>query len=414
MSTNQPRVVVTGLGAFSPLGPDVPSTWQAMLAGRSGVRYLDEEQFANLPVRIGGRVAVEPSEVMDRVQARKLDRTSQFGVISAREAWASAGKPDPGSDRLGVVMATGIGGLTTMLEQYDLLKEKGPRRVSPYTVTKLMPNGTAAAVGLELQARAGVHTPTSACASGAEAIVMAADMIRGGRADVVLAGGSEAVIHPLPLAAFANMIALSKRNDDPERASRPFDKARDGFVMSEGSAAVVLETLESAQARGATVYAEVLGYGMTNDAHHIAQPDPDGAGISQTLRLALQNAGVEPSDVVHINAHATSTEQGDVAEALGIRRTLGDKATDNVVVTATKSMHGHLLGAAGAIESLATVLALHDGVAPPTINLDDLDDDVRLDVPREARTLPEGDAVALNNAFGFGGHNVVIAFGRMR
>ncbi|MQA81300.1 MAG: beta-ketoacyl-ACP synthase II [Streptosporangiales bacterium] len=411
MSTEPRRVVVTGMGAFSPLGADVDSTWQGMLAGRSGIVALEDEQFADLPARIAGRVATEPTEVLDRVEARKLDRSAQFALIVAREAWKSAGEPDIEPERRGVVMATGIGGLTTLLTQYDNLREKGPRRVSPHTVPMLMPNGPAGTIGLELKARAGVHVPVSACASGAEAIANGYDMVRNGRADVVVAGGTEAVIHPLPLAAFANMMALSKRNDEPQRASRPFDKARDGFVMGEGSAAVVLETLESAQRRGATIYAEVLGYGMSNDAHHIAQPEPEGNGIRRAIGAVLTNAGIEPADVRHINAHATSTPLGDIAEAIAIRATLGDEATDNLVVTAPKSLFGHLLGAAGAIESMSTVLALHHRVVPPTINLDDPDDEVPLDIATEPRELPGGDLVAFNNAFGFGGANVVVAFG---
>lgn len=411
MSTEPRRVVVTGMGAFSPLGDDVESTWQGMLAGRSGIVVLEDEQFADLPVRIAGRVATEPTEVLDRVEARKLDRSAQLALIVAREAWKSAGEPDIEPERRGVVMATGIGGLTTLLTQYDNLREKGPRRVSPHTVPMLMPNGPAGSIGLELKARAGVHVPVSACASGAEAIANGYDMVRNGRADVVVAGGTEAVIHPLPLAAFANMMALSRRNDEPQRASRPFDKARDGFVMGEGSAAVVLETLESAQRRGATIYAEVLGYGMSNDAHHIAQPEPEGNGIRRAIGSVLSNAGIEPAAVRHINAHATSTPLGDIAEAIAIRATLGNEATDNLVVTAPKSLFGHLLGAAGAIESLSTVLALHHRVVPPTINLDDPDDEVPLDIATEPRELPEGDLVAFNNAFGFGGSNVVVAFG---
>lgn len=405
------RVVVTGMGAFSPLGADVDSTWQGMLAGRSGIVALEDELFADLPARIAGRVAMEPTEVLDRVEARKLDRSAQFALIVAREAWKSAGEPDIEPERRGAVMATGIGGLTTLLTQYDNLREKGPRRVSPHTVPMLMPNGPAGTIGLELKARAGVHSPVSACASGAEAIANGYDMVRNGRADIVVAGGTEAVIHPLPLAAFANMMALSKRNDEPQRASRPFDKARDGFVMGEGSAAVVLETLESAQRRGATIYAEVLGYGMSNDAHHIAQPEPDGNGIRRAIGAVLTNARIEPAAVRHINAHATSTPLGDIAEAIAIRGTLGDEATDNLVVTAPKSLFGHLLGAAGAIESLSTVLALHHRMVPPTINLDDPDDEVPLDIATEPRELPEGDLVAFNNAFGFGGSNVVVAFG---
>jgi 3-oxoacyl-[acyl-carrier-protein] synthase II len=410
MSSEVTRVVVTGFGAFSPLGADAPSTWQGMLDGRSGIVVLDGEEFADLPVRIAGRAAVEPTEVLERVQARKLDRSAQFAMIAAREAWQSAGTPDTEPERRGVVMATGIGGLTTLLAQYDNLREKGPRRVSPLTVPMLMPNGPAGAIGIELGARAGVHVPVSACASGAEAVAGGFEMIRAGRADVVVAGGTEAAIHPLPLAAFANMMALSKRNDEPARASRPFDKARDGFVLSEGSAALVLESLESAQRRGATVYAEVLGHGMSNDAHHIAQPQPEGRGIRDALTSVLSHTGVDPKDVRHINAHATSTPLGDDAEALAIRSVLGDDAADRLVITAPKSLFGHLLGAAGAIESMATVLALHHRTVPPTINLDDPDDDVRLDIATEPRELPAGRVVAFNNAFGFGGANVVVAF----
>ncbi|MQA04265.1 MAG: beta-ketoacyl-ACP synthase II [Streptosporangiales bacterium] len=404
------RVVVTGLGAFSPLGADAGSTWTEMLAGTSGVVALTDELFADLPARIAGRAAVEPTDVLDRVEARKLDRSGQMAMIVAREAWQSAGDPQTPPERRGVVMATGIGGLTTLLAQYDNLKEKGPRRVSPLTVPMLMPNGPAGAVGIDLGAQAGVHVPVSACASGAEAVANGYQMIVDNRADVVIAGGTEAVIHPLPLAAFANMMALSKRNDEPQRASRPFDKGRDGFVMGEGAAALALESLESAQARGATIYAEVLGYGLSNDAHHIAQPEPEGNGIRRAIKAVLANTGVEPASVALINAHATSTPLGDVAEATAIRAMLGNEAADNLVITAPKSLHGHLLGAAGAIESLATVLALHHRVVPPTINVDDLDDEMSLDIATEKRTLPDGRLVAFNNAFGFGGANAIVAF----
>lgn len=404
------RVVVTGFGAISPLGADAPTTWQGMLDGRSGIVVLEDEEFADLPVRIAGRAAVEPTEVLDRVEARKLDRSAQFAMIAAREAWQSAGTPDTEPERRGVVIGTGIGGLTTLLTQYDNLREKGPRRVSPLTVPMLMPNGPAGAIGIALGARAGVHVPVSACASGAEAVANGFEMVRAGRADVVVAGGTEAVIHPLPLAAFANMMALSKRNDEPTRASRPFDKARDGFVLSEGSAALVLESLESARRRGATIYAEVIGHGQSNDAHHIAQPQPEGRGIRDALTSVLRSTGIDPKDVRHINAHATSTPLGDDAEALAIRSVLGDDAADRLVVTAPKSLFGHLLGAAGAIESMATVLSLYHRVVPPTINLDDPDDDVELDIATEPRELPAGRIFAFNNAFGFGGANVVVAF----
>jgi 3-oxoacyl-[acyl-carrier-protein] synthase II len=413
------RVVITGLGATTPLGGDVPTTWQAMLAGRSGVQPLPEEWRDLLPVHIGAPLAVDPLSVLDRVQARRLDRTAQLALVSAREAWADAGLPAPGTegyteqvdpDRLGVIVGTGIGGVLTLLGQYDVMRERGARRVSPLAIPMLMPNGPAAAVALELLARAGVHTPISACASGAEAIGLGLAMIRSGRADVVVCGGTEAAIHPLPIAGFANMQALSRRNDEPERASRPYDKDRDGFVYGEGAGVLVLESAEHAAGRGARVYAEVVGAGMTSDAHHIAQPDPVGAGAAQAMSDALLDAGLAASDIVHVNAHATSTPQGDVAESLAIRTALGD-AADGVAVSATKSMTGHLLGAAGAFESIATVLAVAHRTAPPTINLENPDDGVHLDVVRDTpRALPAGDVAALNNSFGFGGHNVALAF----
>jgi 3-oxoacyl-[acyl-carrier-protein] synthase II len=306
-------------------------------------------------------------------------------------------------------MASGIGGVTTLLSNYDVLKERGPRRVSPLSIPMLMPNSPAANVGLAIGAKAGVHTPVSACASGNEAIALAVDQIRLGRADVVVAGGTEAAIHPLPMAAFANMMALSKNPGDPTTVSRPWDVARDGFVLGEGAGVLVLESEEHAKARGAKVYAEAAGAGITADSHDIAQPDPAGLGATRAMKIALREAGLEPSDIAHINAHATSTPQGDVAEALAIKNALGGKAAEDLVLTSTKSMTGHLLGAAGALESLAVVLALKDRVVPPTINLED-PEDIGLDIASEKRTLPEGDLAALNNSFGFGGHNVAIAF----
>ncbi len=406
------RVVVTGLGATSPLGGDVSTTWEAMLAGRSGVRILTEDWAEELPVRIAARVAVEPLEVMERVKARRLDRSGQFAIIAALEAWADSGLDgeDVDAERLAVAIASGIGGVTTLLSNYDALKEKGPRRVSPLAVPMLMPNSPAANVGLAIGAKAGVHTPVSACASGNEAIAHGIDLIRLGRADVVLVGGTEAAIHPLPMAAFANMMALSKRNDEPTLASRPWDTGRDGFVLGEGSAALVIESEAHATARGATVYAEVAGAGITADAHDIAQPDPLGLGATRAMQIALREGGLSPSDIRHINAHATSTPQGDIAEATAIRRALGEDAVANIVVTSTKSMTGHLLGAAGALESVATILALMHRVVPPTINLDDPDEAIGLDLATKERTLPDGDLAALNNSFGFGGHNVAIAF----
>jgi 3-oxoacyl-[acyl-carrier-protein] synthase II len=405
----RPRVVVTGLGATSPVGGDAASTWTGLLAGHSGVRSLTEEWASDLPVRFAGRIAVEPSEVMDRVEARRLDRTQQFALIAAREAWSDAGRPDVEPERLAVSFATGIGGALTLLNQWDTLREHGSRRVSPHTIPMLMPNGPAAVVGLDLGARAGVHTPVSACASGAEAVAQGLDMIRSGRADVVMVGGTEACIHPLPLAAFSAMRALSKRNDEPQRASRPYDKARDGFVFAEGAAALVLESEEHARSRGARIYAEVAGAGITSDAHHIAQPEPEGRGAARAILAALTDAGVEPTDIVHVNAHGTSTPQGDLAEVKALNAALGPQAAGEVALTSTKSMTGHLLGAAGALETVATVLAIRDRQAPPTINLEDKDDDVDLDVVTgEPRPLPPGTVAALNNSFGFGGHNVAL------
>jgi 3-oxoacyl-[acyl-carrier-protein] synthase II len=405
------RVVVTGLGTTSPVGGDVPSTWAALLAGQSGVRPIKHDWADQLTTQIAAETAVDPTDVLDRVKARRLDRSGQLALVAALEAWADCGLADAGmeSERLGVAMASGIGGVQTLLTNYDSLNLKGPRRVSPLAIPMLMPNSPAANIGLAIKAKAGVHTPVSACASGNESIALGIDMIRLGRADVVVVGGTEAAVHPLPMAAFGQMMALSKRNDEPERASRPWDKGRDGFVLGEGAAALVLESEEHAKARGAKVYAEAAGSGITADSHDIAQPDPVGAGATRAMKLALQESGISPSEIAHINAHATSTPQGDVAEALAIRNALGDAPAEHLVLTSTKSMTGHLLGAAGALESLAVVLALHDRVVPPTINLED-PEDIGLDIATEKRTLPDGDLAALNNSFGFGGHNVAIAF----
>ncbi len=405
------RVVVTGLGTTSPVGGDVSSTWAALLAGTSGVRVLTEDWAEQLPVRIAARVAVEPLEVLDRVKARRLDRSGQFALIAALEAWADSGHGEGTVDpeRLGVAIASGIGGVTTLLANYDQLLEKGPRRVSPLAIPMLMPNSPAANVGLAIGAKAGVHTPVSACASGNEAIAHGIDMIRLGRADVVVVGGTEAAIHPLPMAAFAQMMALSKRNDEPQKASRPWDSGRDGFVLGEGAGVLVIESADYAAARGAKVYAEVAGAGITADSHDIAQPDPVGLGATRAIKMALAEGGLGPRDIVHINAHATSTPQGDVAECLAITNAL-EGQIDQIVTTSTKSMTGHLLGGAGALESVATVMALQDRLVPPTINLDHVDPAVNLDVATEQRKLPGGDIAALNNSFGFGGHNVAIAF----
>ena len=407
---SQRRVVVTGLGATTPLGGDVASTWSALLAGKSGVRLLTEEWAQTIPVHFAARVAVEPSEAMERVEMRRLDRSEQFALIASREAWKDAGSPDIDKERLGVVIASGIGGVITLLDQYDILKDKGARFVSPHTVPMLMPNGPAANVGLELQARAGVHTPVSACASGAEAIGYALEMIRSHRADIIVSGGVEAAIHALPMAGFAAMKALSTRNDEPTRASRPYDSGRDGFVLGEGGGILILEEYEHAKARGAKIYCEIVGQGLSSDGYHIAAPDPDGSGVQRAIKFALRDSGLSTKDIVHLNAHATSTPAGDVAEANALRLALGADA-DHVAVSATKSMTGHLLGGAGAIESVFIVKALQDRLAPPTINIDDLDPAVTIDVVRDKpRALPSGDIAALNDSFGFGGHNVVLAF----
>ncbi|HSV67529.1 MAG TPA: beta-ketoacyl-ACP synthase II [Mycobacteriales bacterium] len=399
------EVLVTGIGATTPLGGDVASTWAGMLAGESGVSPLTEAWAAELTVRIAARLKVEPTEVLTRVEARRLDRCQQVAVVAAREAWADAGLPEVEPERLAVAIGTGIGGALTLLGQYDVLHERGADRVSPLLVPMLMPNGPAAAVGLELGARAGVHTPVSACASGAEAIALALGLIRRGQADIVVTGGAEACVHPLPMAGFAQMRALSTRNDEPGAASRPFDKNRDGFVLGEGAGILVLERADHARARGATVYGVVAGAGLTADAHHITAPDPAGSQAARAIRAALADAGLSAADIGHVNAHATSTPVGDTAEAAAIRAALGD----HPVLTATKSMTGHLLGAAGAVEAIAALLAIRHGLIPATRNLDDIDDEVALDVVRgEPRKVTL--TAAVNDSFGFGGHNVALAF----
>jgi 3-oxoacyl-[acyl-carrier-protein] synthase II len=410
---DQPSVVVTGLGATTPLGGDVASTWESLLAGRSGARKLPADWTeVPLPVQIAAPAAVDPATVLDRVQARRLDRCEQLAIVAAREAWAHAGSPEVDPDRLAVVVSSGIGGVASTIAAYDTMNDKGWQRLSPYTVPMLMPNGAAGWIAIELNARAEVHTTVSACASGAEAIGYAIDMIRAGRADVVLAGGTEAAIIPLNVAAFAAMRALSTRNDEPERASRPFDKGRDGFLLGEGAGIVVVESAEHAARRGAPVHAIAAGFGYSSDAHHIAQPDPEGTGLVKAMQRALADSGVAAEQIVHVNAHATSTPAGDVVEGQAIARALGD-AAGGVVVSATKSMTGHLLGGAGAVESVATILALRDHVAPPTINLDDPDDEAGIDIATEPRKLaPHTSApmAALNNSFGFGGANVALVF----
>ena len=412
MTEGRETVVVTGLGATTPLGGDVASPWSAMRAGRSGVRRITEPWAEDLPVRIAAAAAADPAEVVGRVHARRMDRCEQLALMAAREAWTDAGSPEVDPERLGVAVTSGIGGIGSILAGYDTLKEKGWSRLSPYTVPMLMPNGSAGWISMEFGARAGAHSLVSACASGAEAIGYGMDMIRSGRADVVIAGGTEAAIMALNIAAFAVMRAMSTRNDEPERASRPFDKARDGFVLGEGAGMLVLESLSHARRRGAVVHATAAGAGYSSDAFHIAHPAPDGAGVVAAINRALADGQVDPAQVVHVNAHATSTPEGDALEAQALAKALG-AATDGVIVTSTKSMTGHLLGGAGAVESVAAVLALREHVAPPTINLDDLDEDVPVEIATEPRPLSKRGSepmAVINNAFGFGGHNVSLVF----
>jgi 3-oxoacyl-[acyl-carrier-protein] synthase II len=402
-----PDVVVTGVGATTPLGGTLPETWDAVLHGRSGATILDASWAEALPVRLAAPAAVDPATELGATAARTLDRSQQLALVAAREAWADAATPDVDPDRLAVVVASGIGGVTTLLDEADKLRTSGARRVSPHTVPRIMPNGPAAAIALELHARARVHAPVSACAAGAEAIALGLDLIRAGRADVVVCGGAEAAIAPLPLAAFASMRALSTRHDAPADASRPFDKQRDGFVLGEGAALLVLETAEHAAARGRAPYARLAGAGISNDAHHVAAPDPTGSGAARAVVAALRDADLSPADIHHVNAHATSTPAGDVAESRALRAALGD-ALDTIPVTATKSCTGHLLGAAGALEAAFTLLSIRDGVIPAIRNLDDPDDDVALDL---VRVSPRRGPIpaALSNSFGFGGHNVALA-----
>lgn len=404
-------IVVTGLGTTSPLGGDVASTWKALLAGESGVTTLEHEWVAQheLPVTFAAQAMVPAEEVLTRQETKRLDPSAQFALISAREAWADAGSPEVDPERILVDYATGIGGLWTLLDGWDTLREKGPRRVLPMTIPMLMPNAAAAAVSMGLGAKGGARTVVSACASGTESIANAYEHLQLGLADVVVAGGTEAVIHPLPIAAFAAMQALSKRNDDPARASRPYDKDRDGFVLGEGAATLVLETLEHATARGARIYAELAGGGITSDSYHITAPDPEGLGASRAVHAALKQAGASVDDVTHINAHATSTPVGDIAEFAALKSVFGDRV-GSIPVSATKAATGHLLGGTGALEALFTVLAVHERIAPPTINLDNQDEEIPLDVVTSPRDLGQGPQLAISNSFGFGGHNAVVAF----
>ncbi|MFC0582717.1 beta-ketoacyl-ACP synthase II [Micrococcoides hystricis] len=407
------KAVITGLGATTPTGGDVPTFWQNSLQGVSGARPMEYDwvEKYELPVTFAATAAVPAAEVLKKVETKRMDPSTQFGVIAAREAVADSGLDldDIDKDRFAVAMATGIGGVWTLLDAWDTLRERGPRRVLPMTVPMLMPNGPAAAVSLDLGARAGSFTPVSACASGTEALGNALELIRSGKADIVVCGGAEAAIHPLPIGAFAAMQALSKRNDDPEHASRPYDIDRDGFVIGEGAGALIIESEEHAKARGARIYAELAGTAVTSDAHHITAPDPDGLGATRALKGALEDAGVAPTDVVHVNAHATSTPVGDIPEYTAMRAAFGDHV-ENIKVSATKSQTGHLLGASGAIEAVLTVKALYERTAPLTINLENQDPQIPLDVVTSRTDFGTGDLVAVSNSFGFGGHNAVGVF----
>ncbi|MDT7711109.1 MAG: 3-oxoacyl-[acyl-carrier-protein] synthase [Pseudonocardiales bacterium] len=408
------EVVVTGLGATTPLGGNVASTWEAMLSGRSGIKRIDGEEHEwvtrhELPVKIAAPLAVSPTEVLPRVKARRLDRCEQVALVAAKEAWDHAGLGEPGSqvdpERLAVVIGTGIGGAVTLLDQDDLLETGGLRKVSPLTVPMLMPNGPAAWVGIEYGAQGAVHAPVSACASGAEALAWALRLLRANEVDVVIAGGAEACITGITVAGFVQARTLSLRNDEPERASRPFDVDRDGFVLGEGSGIMILERAEFAAARGATVHGRLAGSGITADAYHITGPEPEGRGQSRAIAAAVRSAGLDPSDIGHVNCHATSTVAGDVGETRAIRKALGD----HPVLTAPKSQLGHMVGAAGAVESIITLLSIKEGIIPATLNLEKLDPGVELDVVvGEPRKVDLQAAVC--DSFGFGGHNAAVAF----
>ena len=408
------KAVITGLGATSPIGGDVETMWANALAGTSGARPIEEDwvQEYDLPVTFAAQLTNNPTEVLSRVEARRMDPTTQMGLVAAREAWTHSGlsTDDIDTDRLAVAFGTGVGGVWTLLDSWDNLRERGPRRVLPMTVPMLMPNGAAAAISMDLSARGGAMTTVSACASGTEAIDNARRLIETGQADVVVTGGAEAAIHPLPIAGFAAMQALSKRNDDPQAASRPYDVDRDGFVLGEGAGALVVESEEHARARGAQIYAVLAGSAVTSDAYHITAPEPEGLGASRALRAALASDDIDLQEVAHVNAHATSTPVGDRPEYVAMKSVFGDHL-DDILVSATKSQTGHLLGASGALEAIFTVLSLYHRKTPVTINLDNPDPDIPMNVvhgtPGE---LPSGDIAALSNSFGFGGHNAVVAF----
>lgn len=406
---NFPNVVVTSLAATTSIAGDVDATWKGLLNGESGIDVLDDpfvEEF-DLPVRIGGHLKVKPSSLLTRVELRRLAYVEQMATVLGREVWRNAGSPEVDKERLAVSIGTGLGGADALTDAVDKLKTGGYRKVSPLAVQMTMPNGPSACVGLELQARAGVVTPVSACSSGSEAIANAWRMIVMGDADIVVTGGVEGSIEAVPIAAFTMMRAMSTRNDDPKGASRPFDKDRDGFVFGEAGALMVVETEEHAKARGATIHARLLGAGITSDGFHLVAPDPEGKGAARAMTRAMQTAGVSKSDITHVNAHATATPIGDTAEARAISSAVGNHAS----VYAPKSALGHSIGAVGALESVLTVLSIRDGIVPPTLNFVAPDAEVDLDIVAGEPRRGQID-YAVNNSFGFGGHNVALTFGR--
>ncbi|MDX6517445.1 MAG: 3-oxoacyl-[acyl-carrier-protein] synthase [Gaiellaceae bacterium] len=397
---------------MTPLGNDVPTTWDAALAGRSGVDWIRSFDASEYPVRIAAEVKdFDPTSVASPKEARKLDRNVLLALGAAREAMGDAGLNGFDPTRVGVVFGSAIGGFLGVMEQHDILLERGPERVSPNFLPNVLVDSASGQLAISLGLRGPNYAVVSACATGSHAVGEAAELIKRGDADVVLAGGTEACMHPLILAGFCAMRGLVAEEEDPARASRPFDATRAGFVMGEGAAVLILEDLDSARARGATIYGEVLGYGASNDAHHMAQPDPDAIGVGEMMRAAIDRAGIEPERVGYINAHGTSTPLGDAAETKAIKDVFGDHAYD-LAVSSTKSMMGHCFGAAGAIEAMMCVLAIHHGVLPPTINYNEPDPDCDLDyVPNEAREARVD--VALSNAMGLGGHNGCVLVGRV-
>ena len=406
------RVVVTGLGAVTPLGLDARATWEGAVAGRSGVDWIRSFDATGYPVRIASEVkGFDPVAVVGPKDARRLERNVVLAVAAAREAWTDAGVDGVDPARAGILVGSAIGGVMGVLEQQDVLRERGHSRVSPWFLPNVLVDSASGQIAIDLGLRGPNYAPVSACATGSHAVGEGAELIRRGDADVVLAGGTEACMHPVILAGFCAMRGLVAEEDDPTRASRPFDATRAGFVMGEGACVLLLEDYERAQARGARVYAEVLAYGTSNDAHHMAQPDPESVGVGEMMRAALARAGLEREQVGYINAHGTSTPQGDLAETKAIKDVFGEHAY-TLAVSSTKSVLGHMFGAAGAVEAMMCVLALHEGVLPPTINYRTPDPECDLDyVPNEARRVQVD--VALSNAMGLGGHDACVLLGRV-